>query len=205
MIGSQIIARFRLQVDDSSELSSQEELDLLNQVYTDLCIDRPWYWLRSATPVNQIMTTDTNGILCSVLPANFSAIIPMKYNKEVIFVGTARRIYRVIPYAIKEDYRDMDGFCYIDTVNGAIYFTKAPVNTEIVSYDYTIIPLALTLTTSPIMPFNHIALAYAMAFNWNPIEQSNKLTSYRTENMVYYNSKLLDLQLDDAENKIVYN
>jgi hypothetical protein len=42
MTGTNIIARFQLQVDDASELSTDESLALLNEVYSDICNYRYW-------------------------------------------------------------------------------------------------------------------------------------------------------------------
>lgn len=46
MLASEIIAKFELYVDDSTELSTQEELDLLNKVYQKVADDRPWEILK---------------------------------------------------------------------------------------------------------------------------------------------------------------
>ena len=37
-----IIKRFELYVDDGTELSTSEELDLLNKIYREVWTDRPW-------------------------------------------------------------------------------------------------------------------------------------------------------------------
>ena len=42
MDAQKIITRFQLYVDDGTELSTSEELDLLNKIYREVWTDRPW-------------------------------------------------------------------------------------------------------------------------------------------------------------------
>ena len=46
MTAQEIIAAFELKVDDSTELSTSEELALLNRVYQLVCDERPWEILK---------------------------------------------------------------------------------------------------------------------------------------------------------------
>ena len=81
MITSDIIARFELQVDDSSELSSDESLALANEIYSDICNDRDWEWLK-ATATGSTSTS----VPYVSLPSNFKQLIPNKEKTEVLFL-----------------------------------------------------------------------------------------------------------------------
>ena len=62
-----VITKFELQVSDITELSSQEELDLLQNVYEDVCVDRQWEVLK--TSISGALTLDpTTGLYYLTLP-----------------------------------------------------------------------------------------------------------------------------------------
>lgn len=199
MIGSDIIARFRLQVDDATELSSDEELELLNEVYSDICNERDWEWLK---------TTHTGSTSISVpyitLPADFKKLSPNKYNKSVVFVGTDYDEYTVIPFSDRRDYRDMDGYCYIDIPNSRLVFTRQPSTVKSVEFDYIKKPTAVAVGTSPIKTEENFGklIAYGMAFKFVPIEQTEKSASYRNEYYQEYLKILSDFQMEDAQIKL---
>lgn len=199
MTGTNIIARFQLQVDDASELSTDESLALLNEVYSDVCNDRDWEWLK---------TTATGTTSISVpyiaLPSNFKQMIPNSYNESVVFVGTDYQEYKVIPFSSRRDYRDQDGFCYVDMVNRRLYFTKQPTSAKAIEYDYIATPTALTGATAPIVTTDQFGtlIAYGMAAKFNPIEQTEKSASYRAENQIEYTKMLSDFRLEDANIKL---
>lgn len=199
MIGTDIIARFNLQVDDSSELSSTEELALANEIYTDIANDRQWEWLK---------TTATGTTSISVpyvaLPADFKELSQNKENRSVIFVGTDYSEYEVVPFSSRRDYRDQDGFCYIDVPNQRLYFTLQPTSTKAIEYDYIKRPAALTTATAPLVTTDQFGklIAYGMAAKFNPIEQTDKSSSYRQENQIEYTRILSDIQMEDSNIKL---
>lgn len=199
MIGSDIILRFELQVDDSSELSSTEELALANEVYSDICNDRDWEWLKTTAAGTTSIT-----VPYIALPANFKQLIPNKDNRSVVFVGTDYQEYEVVPFSSRRDYRNQDGFCYLDMVNRRLYFTLQPTTAKAIEYDYIATPTALTTSTAPIVTTDQFGnlIAYGMAAKFNPIEQTDKNVSYQTENRVEYLRILSDLALEDANIKL---
>lgn len=199
MLTSAIISRYNLQVDDQSELSSTEELDLANEVYIDVCNDRPWEWLKTTA------TSSTSTSLQYVpLPADFKEIIANKDNESVVFVGADFSEYKVIPFSSRRDYRDQDGFCYLDIPNQRLYFTLQPTSVKAIEYDYIKIPAALTTSTSPLVTTDQFGkmIAYGMATKFAPIEGSNKMTSYATENKREYLTQLSNLQMEDTNIKL---
>lgn len=199
MIGSDIIARFQLQVDDASELSSDEELELLNEVYSDICDDRDWEWLKVSYSANTSTT-----VPYIALPSDFKKLSPNKYNKSVVFVGTDYNEYIVIPFSDRRDYRDMDGYCYIDIPNSRLVFTKQPSSVKPVEFDYIKKPADVTASTEPIKTDSSFGklITYGMAYKFVPIEQSEKKDSYRAEYYEEYLRMLSDLQMEDSQIKL---
>lgn len=201
MTGTQIIEKFNLQVDDSSELSSAEVLDLLNDVYNEIQDDRPWEWLR----VTATGTTSTT-LPYVALPNDFKMLAPNKDNRTVIFVGTQYAEYTVVSYEDRRNYRNQDGYCYIDVPNQRLYFTLQPTSAQAIEYDYIKVAAAITTSTSPLFRSGyHKIIAFGMAAKFPAIEQSNKATSYGTDNKATYLSLLADMAVEDANIKLAYS
>lgn len=198
---AEIISRFNLQVDDASELSSDEELALANEVYNTICNDRPWEWLKKT------YTGVTSTTLAYVaLPSDFKELSPNSYNKSVVFVGTDSAEYIVVPLSSRRDYYNTDGYCYIDIPNQRLYFMKQPTEVKDIEYDYVSYPTALTTATSPL--FNsryHEMVSYGMAAKFTNIDQPSKgknTGTYQKENQIEYNSFMTDLRVEDANIKL---
>jgi hypothetical protein len=73
--------RFQLQIDDSSELSDSESLDLANEVYREIQNDRDWSWLQ-ATHTGTTSTT----VPYVALPTDFKKVLPN-------YAGTGHRVF----------------------------------------------------------------------------------------------------------------
>jgi hypothetical protein len=199
MLTSDILLRYALQTDDASELSSTEQLDLAQEVYDEIQDDRDWEWLR-ATATGTTSTT----VSYVALPSDFKKLMPNKDNKSVVFVGTDYQEYIVIPMSSRHDYRNMDGFCYIDVPNQRLVFILQPTSVRPIEYDYIKRATALTPATSPLVDttqFNNL-IAYGMARKFVNIEQTPKDVSYARENRDEYNRILSDFRLVDAEIKL---
>lgn len=195
---SDIIAKYNLQVDDQSELSSTEELDLAQDVYEEVCNDRDWEWLK-ATATGTTSTT----VAYIALPSDFKKMSMNKDNISVVFVGSDFQEYIVIPFSSRRDHRDQDGFCYLDMVNNRLYFTLQPTSAKAVEYDYIKVPTALTLSTSPVFRSGyHNVIAFGMAARFNNIEQTDKSISYQRENQALYRSMISDMAVEDANIKL---
>jgi hypothetical protein len=224
MTGTQIISRFTLQVDDSSELSTSEALALANEVYHEICDDRPWEWLKSSFSGSTSVSVpyiELPSDFKSILP-NYSGLssgtfnnmgVPSGYrpssyanfaNVAVVLVGTTLTPYRIISQAEKRNYLNTDGFCYIDTVNSRLVFTLQPTTVKTVEYDYKKIPADITASTSPLFTTKNEIIAYGMAAKFSPIEQTDKALSYQKENQAMFDKKLADLAQEDAETKLAY-
>ena len=198
LITSDIIARYNLQVDDASELSSDEELALANEVYVDVCNDRPWEWLKT-TYAGVTSTT----LLYITLPTDFKEFSLNKDGNSVVFIGDAFDEYKVIPFSSRRDYRNMTGFCYVDS--GKLYFTAQPTSVLAIEFDYIKRPVDLTLATEPILTTDQFGkmIAYGMAAKFINIEQPDKSKgSYQSNNKAEFDKMLTDLQLEDASIKL---
>ena len=198
MTTADIIARYNLQVDDASELSSDEELALANEVYNTICNDRPWEWLKKTyTGVTSIT------LPYITLPTDFKELSPNSDNKSVIFVGTDRTKYTVVSLSNRRDYYNTDGYCYIDIPNQRLYFIKQPTSILAIEYDYVSYPAVLTLATSPL--FNstyHTMISYGMAAKFSNIDQEDKSKSYKNDNKQVYDDFMFDLRTEDANIKL---
>jgi hypothetical protein len=199
MLTSNIIARFNLQVDDASELSSDEELALAQEVYQEVCNDRSWNWL-----VKSFSGTMSTTLPYITLPVDYKEIQPNSNSEQVVFVGSEYQQYRMIPYSARRQYDNQDGYFYIDAVNRRLYFTKQPTETKQVEYDYIQHPPVLTPATEPLVTTNVFGemIAYGMAARFPSIEQAEKGTSYSGENESRFNQMLSDLRLEDAHAKL---
>lgn len=197
MIGNDIIKRFNLQVDDSSELSSNESLALANEVYQDIQNDRSWEWLK----------TEFTGVTSTIvpyiaLPSDFKSLAINKDNETIVFVGDTFEEYKVIGFSERRDYRDSTGYCYIDVANNRLVFTKQPDEVKSVEFDYIVIAPALLFSTSPLFKGFDNIISYGMAAKFNPIELTDKSASYQKENQIEYYKLLSDMRMEDANIKL---
>lgn len=203
MTGTQIIQKFNLQVDDDSELSDVEALDLANDVYNEVADDRPWEWLKKSFTGNTSAT-----VPYIALPTDFKCVAPNVDNGSgaeiaVVFVGATFSKYVIISSADRRDFRDQGGFAYIDVPNARLVFTKQPTSVQAVEYDYICVHTALTTSTGPLFRSGfHKIIAFGMAAKFAPIEQTDKSTSYQKENKAAYDNLLSDLAVEDAQLKL---
>lgn len=205
--GQQIINNFELQVDDTTELSSTEELALLNKVYQDVYSELPWEILKT-----EFSGTTSTTVPYVALPSDFQYLtVNSNYTtsaepsfRPVVFVGESYSQYQVVSYSDRRQYRNQDGYCYIDIANMRLVFTSQPTAAVPIEFDYIKVPEALTLATSPIFPERfHDMFQYAMAVEDSIIQQSDKAKSYKSENdkkytetlnaMKYWNSNLIQM------------
>jgi hypothetical protein len=196
--GGDIIVKFELQVNDLTELSPQEELDLLNDKYQDVCMERPWEFLK--TNVTGALAYDsTAGMWYITKPADFSYFCENNQNTDntlsvennaaprVIFVGTAYAPFQVVNYSDRIQYRTQNGVCWLDLNAGKIYFPVAPSDTTYYNFDYIKVPADLTTSTTPIFPnrFRKM-LWFAMATDNEILQLSSKANSYAKDNLAKY-------------------
>jgi len=192
MTGEEIISLFNLLVDDSTELSSAEELDLLNASYQEVCDDRPWEFLKTE------FSGTTDGTTVLALPDNFSYFIEMNDDGEKI-IWVDGHSYLLINFSQRRQYKDQTGIAYFNGTN--LYFIEAPSTGLEVLGDYIKTPDDLTIATSPIFKASfHKMLAYKMAISDfivqanlsdnNSIENNTALYRDYLSRMQYHNARL---------------
>lgn len=201
---STLITDFELQVNDVTELSSSEELSILNRVYQKVCADRPWEFLKTSSS-GTMSGSGIDGYYITI-PSDFGYFydnntytdntISAQNNAspKVIFIGSNRTPYQIVNYSDRVQYLGKTGYAYVDLVNSKIYFTGTPVSTTYLM-DYIKIPPLLTTSDYPI--FNgrfHDILVFGMAVDNEIIQLSPKAQSYAPENQVKYNEYLKDMQ-----------
>ena len=203
LTAAQIIAQFELYVDDTSELSSTEELALLNKIYRKVLTQKPW----ECTKSEWLATTDgTNRI---VLPVDFAYFVEnQNYTDNSIATdfGSAPKAvfinnspYKVINWSDKRQYLNTPNVCYADISAGYLRFPVAPASGLSISADYVFIPPDLTLTDTPIFPAAfHPMLYHGMAVDDMIIQLFDKARSYASANQAAYDSYMDDFSYHNA-------
>lgn len=200
--GQDIITKFELQVNDLTELSSQEELDLLNDKYLDVCMERPWEFLKK-NATGALALDATTGLYYITKPTDFAFFcennqytdntIQAQNNAppRVIFVGAAYTPYQIVNYSDRLQYRTQSGVCWLDLTADKIFFPMPPSDTTYYNFDYIHVPTELTTTTSPVFPnrFRKM-LWFAMATDNEILQLSAKAGSYAKENREKYEDTL---------------
>lgn len=205
-----VITKFELQVSDITELSSAEELDLLQNVYEDVCVDRQWEVLK--TSVSGSMTLDsTSGLYYLTIPDDFAFFTINNQNTDnseeidnnqspvVIFVGTNYQPYKVVNYSDRRQYRNQSGYCWLDLAARKVWFTTTPVATTY-EFDYQKAPDTLTLSSTFAFPDRFMCILwYGMARDNSIIQLSDRAKSYLAENNQKYEKTLLDMQFWNSQ------
>lgn len=180
-----IIAKFRTWVDDGSELSAQDELDLLNKVYRLVWTKKAWEFSKKDYSAN-ISGTEVS------LPTDFAYICENasftdnqtnnligNSTPKIVWVGTT--YYIVINWSDRMQYDGKQGYCYIDIRNKKLKFTTNV--SGLCRYDYVFFPDDLELDDEPLFPAAyHHCLYHLMAADDYVIQQFDKAKSYSEEN-----------------------
>lgn len=195
MTKEDIIAKFHLFMDDTTDLSSEEESDLFDKVLDSIYSDRPWEFLKK-----EYTGTTSTSLPYIALPSDFRYLtannnatdIETEASRPVVFVGSTYSPYEVVNYSDRRAYRNKDGFCYIDAVNNRLYFTLQPSSALAVEFDYCHMPEHLDLTEEPLMKeeYRH-AIYHGMCVDDFIIQQSEKARSYAAENQMMF-KKFMD-------------
>ncbi len=201
MTTAEIISKFSLYVDDGTELSSQEELDLANKVYRKVCNFRPWEFLKETSTGsisnNQIsLPTDFKYVYSNYQSTDPTVSQETTTAPKVIFVGSDLNPIRLVNFSDRRTYR-ADDVAYIDPTDSKIKFTQSHSGTY--EFDYIKAPAALTLSTSPIFHEDfHDIIYLGMAVDDFAIQLFDKSRSYANENQVKFNDILKDLSYANA-------
>lgn len=198
MTATEIIAKFELYVDDTTELSSSEELALLNKIYFRVSSSRAWEILKKEATGTMTSTTTIT------LPSDFEYFVEnygytdnqtsrnLNTKGQVVFVNN--NPFFIVNWSDRKQYENNNGVCYLDYRNSVIKFPVAQSASATYSFDYKYTPTALTLGTSPVFPERfHDIFYHAMAVDDMIIQLFDKARSYARENEIMYNSILADM------------
>jgi hypothetical protein len=205
MTGNQIIDKFNLYSDNSTELSASEELDLLNKVIQKIAMNRPWEALKtqaSGTILN------AGGVYYITLPADFAYLISNNASTDnstgtennasptVIFVGSSYTPYQVVNFSDRRQYLNTIGYAYLDLANSRIVFAQDPSDDGTTyEFDYIKFPATIVATDTPVFPPArfHEMIAHAMAADEELIEKFPRANSYANDNLEKYDGYLSDM------------
>lgn len=208
MTGTELINSFELYVDDSTELSSSEELALLNKIYHQILDSRPWEFLKkewsgTTTALNYIALPTDFKFFCETQNYTDNSVsTELGKASKVVYVNNSP--YQVINWSDRRQYANSNGYCYLDMVNSRLYFTTTPGAGLSISADYIYKPADITLATSPVFPESYHPMIYhKMAVDDMVIQLFDKARSYAQENkamyddymrsLTYWNSNLVDI------------
>lgn len=207
MTGTEILSRFALYTDDGSELSTTETLALGNEKYREICADRNWEFLKK-----EASGTLSTSVSYVSLPSDFVHLIPNagytenftheEYGQSptVIFVSSGYTPYPVINWSDRRQYRDREGFAYIDLPNSRLYMTKQPTTAHPYEFDYKFKQDDIEAGTSPLFPEEFHPLIYlAMAIDDDIIQRFEKARSYAVENRAKYNALFNSMALWNSQ------
>jgi hypothetical protein len=207
MTKTEIITKAQLYLDDTSELSTQEFEDLFDMKYRLLNAKKPWEGTKAAASSTTSTTVPYVSLASDfhTLTQNFN-YTSSNYEARfpVIFLGANYMPYYVVSWSDRRQYRDQEGYAYIDIANSRLYFTKQPTQALAVEYDYHRVMPELAGGDEPWFPeVFHPWLFHEMVVDDFIIQQSDKAKSYAQENqaradrlyrdMCYWNSSLVQL------------
>ena len=198
MTKAQLIAKFNLYTDDSTELSDSETSDLFDKVYRDICVFKPWEFTKSAHTATVSGTTTS-------LPSDFLSLTKnanytdnRNYASDpVVFVGSVYTAFKVVNWSDRRQYNGATGYAYLDIPNSNLVFTASISDT--VEFDYQRQMPALASSESPAFPEEfHMIIPHAMAVDEMMIELFEKARSYADENEAKYNYYLGQMSVWNA-------
>ena len=211
MTGQDILNKFHTYTGDQSELSTAEELDLLNNVYQDILSERPWEFLKKVA--TGTLAVQSDGSATATLPSDFRYFIEnnqytdisrQQYNNavgKVVFTGPNYTPNQIINYSDRRQFRTQSGYCYVDIVQNKLVFPVAPSDLTY-EFDYIYRWSDIGLNDSPIFPSEfHYMIYQLMAVDSVIINLFDRSHSYAKENqegaavnlkaLRYWNSMLI--------------
>ncbi len=204
LTGQHLIDRFELYTDDTTELSSDEELSLANDKLRLVYMEQPWEFLR-----RQKQGVVGAGGNISV-PNDFDELLE-NYNddpiaqeplQKVVFVGSDRNPHLVVPMGQRYAHTRTN-ICWFDPFDRSINFSENLSAGTPYLFDYKTSPDDLTLTTSPALPSEyHPMIVFSMLIDDEIIQKSEKARSNQEVNAMQYARYLKNLKLRDARFKL---
>ena len=204
-IASEIITKFQLFMDDSSDLSTQEGLDLLNSIVQEVASSRVWQVL-----LKEHTATQSTSVPYIALPSDFAFLTDNNNETDAAFEASRPVIFvnnnaiQVLSYQDRRSHRDETGYAYIDIALDRLVFTKQPSTAGSIEFDYSSVPANLAMSDTLPFPDRFKAVFYhLMCVDDFIIQQSDKAKSYAGENlsrgtkildqMAYWDAKLIQM------------
>lgn len=201
----EIIEQFEEQVDDSTELSTDQELALFNRVLGKIYDDRPWEFLK-----REATGTLSTSLPYVSLPAGFAYVLENAQSTDnsigADFNGAQKVIYTTSSYAPtyhlvnwsdRRTYYGKTGYAWVDMQNSRLVFSSTPATADTYSFDYKFVPTELTIAdvgTAILLPQRYRPMIrYAMAVDDDFLQRFPKERSYAAENNAKYLSYMQDL------------
>lgn len=192
-----ILTEFETIIGDATELSSAEELELLNKIYFEVLRQKDWEFLKKES------TGSVNGTDITQ-PADFSHLLTDP--DPVIYLGENNNPFRVIPFSERRIYKNQNNFAYYDARQGKFVFLRS--QNDDYSFDYIYVPPALDTTSSnPVFPQRFWnMLPFFMASDNDFINLVEKARSYAGENRQRGEMLLRDMEMwnDKLSNYLTY-
>ena len=203
MTKNETITKFELYMDDTSELSTTEAGALYDKIYNKVSTERPWEGTKK-----EATGTLSTSIPYVSLPTRFAYMVSNsnwtrsgEYGAGPhVLVGSTYRPYKVVSWSDRRQYRDADGYAYVDFANSRLYFTLQPASAEAYEFDYHEFPAALAGGESPWFPSQlHDVIYHGMCVDDFVIQQSDKAKSYKNEHEKMYTQYIDDMAYWNAQ------
>lgn len=167
-----IINNFYTLVGDGTELSSDEELNLLNKIYYEVLRQKDWEFLKKEATGSISGTEITQ-------PDDFLSIL----SDTTIYLGSNNNPFKLIPFSERRLYINQSNYAYYDARQEKFIFTREQADTY--SFDYKYQPAALTISPNVVPVFPSVfwgMLPFFMASDNDLIQLVEKARSYAPEN-----------------------
>ena len=143
MLSDDVISQFETYVDDTTELSSAQEVLLLQKVFSKVWTDRPWEFAKANASGTFALTTpnipkpaDFSNFIENAAATDNTFSIENKASPKVIFIGANFQPYQIINWSDRRQYANRTGFAYLDLPNNGITFTTPPLAPDLYDFDY---------------------------------------------------------------------
>jgi hypothetical protein len=202
-----IITLFEQYVDDATELSSVQELALLQKIYAKVWTDKPWEFAKATASGTFALTTpnipkpsDFSSFLENNQYTDNTVSIENNAASKVIFIGAAYQPYQIINWSDRRQYRTRLGYAYLDLPNTGISLTGTPTAPDLYEFDYKKVAPTLVLGTAiPGIPTDYQHMLYhGMAVDDEVIQRWPRAQAYAPDNQAAYNDFLQRMQLWNA-------
>lgn len=200
MTGTEIIEKFELYTDDTTELSPEEEIDLANRVLHQIYDELPWEFLRK-----EYSTTVASSAVAIAADFDYPMVNYTEDNTsdvpdtKVLYIGTDKSVYPIVPMGSRYGATKQGNWCYYNPTTTKFEFVTAPTNGETAVYDYKYVPTDITTATSPVLPTNaHMMVVFGMLIDDEIIQKSEKARSNVPENTRAYNKLMSQLRARNA-------